>query len=168
MIFPEFIALIADEDFLRRVVSQLVRFDHTDVLVVVVGQKFFIMILGWTTVDNDSDVCSILSIAPCKQVADVRLALTRSQQHRYYFSRLGVTLCSYVYKVRSVVVTFLFSMSLNRDSLDVSESLLCRAVKPTDQFLSQALLIDEDTGSSLLARLLTPDDRFHSFVSEPY
>ena len=88
MVFPEFIALITDEDFLRRVVSKLVRFDHTDVLVVEVGQKFFIMILGRATVDNDSDVCSILSIAPCKQVADVRLALTRSQQHWYYFSRL--------------------------------------------------------------------------------
>ena len=67
-----------------------------------------------------------------------------------------------------MVVTFLFSMSLPRDGLDVSESLLCRAVEPTEQFLSQALLVDEDTGSGLLARLLSPDDRFHSFVSELY
>ena len=88
MVFPEFIALITDEDFLRRVVGKLIRFDHTDVLVVVVGQKFFILILGWATVNNDSDVCPIISIAPCKQVADVRLALARSQQHRDYFSRL--------------------------------------------------------------------------------
>ena len=88
MVFPEFIALITDEDFLRRVVGKLIRFDHTDVLVVVVGQNFFILILGRATVDNDSDVCPILSIAPCKQVADVRLALARSQQHRDYFSRL--------------------------------------------------------------------------------
>ena len=65
-------------------------------------------------------------------------------------------------------VTLMFSMSLNRDCLDVSESLLCRAVELTEQFICQALVVNEDTGSGLLTRLLTPDDGFHSFVSELY
>ena len=63
MVFPEFVALVADEDLIRRVVGELVRFDHTDSIVLVVSQKFFVLILGWTTVDNDDNFSHILRIA---------------------------------------------------------------------------------------------------------
>lgn len=78
MVFPELIALVADEDLIRSVVGEPVRFDHTDSLVLVVGQKFFILILSWTTVDYDGNFSHILSIAHGKQIADVRFSLTRS------------------------------------------------------------------------------------------
>ena len=78
MVFPELVALVADEDLVRRVVGEPVRFDHADSLVLVVGQKFFVLILGWAAVDNDGNVCLILSIAPGKHIADVRFALARS------------------------------------------------------------------------------------------
>ena len=63
MVFPEFVTLVTDEDIIRSVVGELVRFDHTDSLVLVVGQKFFVLILGWATVDNDDNISRILSIA---------------------------------------------------------------------------------------------------------
>ena len=63
VVFPEFVTLVADEDLIRSVVGELVRFDHTDSIVLVVGQKFFVLILGWTTVDNDDNFSHILSIA---------------------------------------------------------------------------------------------------------
>ena len=63
MVFPEFVTLVADEDLIRSVVGELVRFDHTDSIVFVVCQKFFVLVLGWTTVDNDYNFSHILSIA---------------------------------------------------------------------------------------------------------
>jgi hypothetical protein len=63
VVFPEFVTFVADEDFIRSVVGELVRFDYTDSIVLVVCQKFFVLILGWATVDNDDNFSHILSIA---------------------------------------------------------------------------------------------------------
>ena len=78
VISPELIALVADEDLIRIFVGKAVRFDHTDSLVPVVGQQLFVLVLSWTTVNNDDDFRHILSIAHGKQIAEPRFALARS------------------------------------------------------------------------------------------
>ena len=78
VISPELIALVADEDLIRIFVGKAVRFDHTDSLVPVVGQQLLVLVLSWTTVDNDDDFSIVLSIAHGQQIAEPRFALTRS------------------------------------------------------------------------------------------
>ena len=78
VISPELITLVADEDLIRIGVGEPVRFDHTDSLDLEVGQKLLVLILSWSTVDNDGNFSRELSIVHGKQKAEPRFSLARS------------------------------------------------------------------------------------------